>query len=69
MSKEFSMIRDKDIKLVGKIYDLKGIGEEGKDLRGKFIGIDTEGRYEFQITTQSTDYEMYSTRLPNQDVK
>ncbi|MDD3412537.1 MAG: hypothetical protein PHY47_00900 [Lachnospiraceae bacterium] len=69
MAKSFSMIKDKDIKLIGTSYLLNGIGEEGKDLRGKFTGIDTEGRYEFLITSRDTDLEAYSTRTPNEDIK
>jgi hypothetical protein len=63
--KPFSLDRNKDIKLIGKTYTLKGIGEGGKDLKGKFVSIDLDGRYEFAITTRDSDLEMYMTGAPN----
>jgi hypothetical protein len=65
MAKIFSMDRTKDLKLIDKIYTIKGIGEEGIDLRGKFKDIDASGYYKFEITSRNTDYEEYLTLAPN----
>lgn len=54
-----------DSKLFGQIFTLKGIGEAGIDLRGKFKDIDKEGYYIFQITSHNTEYEEYMTLAPN----
>lgn len=65
MSKPFTMDRAKDIKMIGQIFNLKGIGEAGIDLRGKFTDIDSEGYYKFTITTHNSIYEEYMSRDPN----
>lgn len=66
MSK-FSLDIVKDSKLFGKLFTLKGIGENGVDLKGKLVDIDKEGYYIFRITTHNTDYEEYMTRNPNSE--
>lgn len=55
----------KDSKLFGKLYTIKGIGEKGEDLKSKFISIDKEGYYIFKITSHNTNLEEYMTRNPN----
>ena len=66
MSK-FTLDIIKDSKLFGDIFTLKGIGENGVDLRGKFVHIDKEGYYIFRITSQNTGYEEYMTKDPNSE--
>lgn len=68
MTKPFTLDIVKDSKLFGKLFTLKGIGENGVDLKGKLTDIDKEGYYTFQITTHKTDYESFATRDPNNGV-
>lgn len=65
MAKIFTGDIKQDSKMFGNIFNLKGIGEEGIDIRGKFTDIDHEGYYVFRITSQNTDIEEYLTRAPN----
>jgi hypothetical protein len=65
MKELFTLEPMDDLKHKGKIFTLKGIGEDGKDLKGKLFNIDKEGYYVFKITTHNTIYEEYMTRDPN----
>jgi uncharacterized protein (DUF2147 family) len=65
MTKLFTLDPMHDSKHKGKTFILKGIGENGEDLKGKLFNIDKEGYYVFKITTQNSIYEEYMTRDPN----
>lgn len=53
---------------LGKSYTLKGIGEKGEDLRGKFFEVDHENNFKFQITSRNTELEEFWTKRPSEDV-
>jgi hypothetical protein len=65
MADLFSLDFKKDTKLLGKAYTLKGIDERGIDLKGKLIDITLDGSYVFKITTKDTQWEEFSTKIPN----
>jgi hypothetical protein len=59
----------KDSLMYGQIFTLKGIGEAGIDLRGKFTDITVSGEgikyYVFKITSHNSEYDEFSTAIPN----
>lgn len=69
MTKLFTLDMKKDSSLFGQIYSLKGIGENGIDLRGKFVDITVNGEgtkyYVFKITSHNSDWDEFSTAVPN----
>lgn len=69
MTNLFSLDIKKDSGLFGEIFILKGIGEAGIDLRGKFTDIAISGEgikyYIFKITSHNSEYEEFSTAVPN----
>jgi hypothetical protein len=66
---KFTLDMKQDSKLFGQIFILKGIGENGIDLRGKFTDITVSGDsikyYVFKITSHNSEYEEFSTAIPN----
>ena len=54
-----------DHKLIGKTYTIKNLEKDGSNVKGKLINITADGSYEFQITTPSSEYESFITKIPN----
>ncbi len=71
--KDFTGDKNKDRKLIGKIYDIfitEGIDPNvGELLRGKLFDIDMEGYYCFKITTRNSEIDEYQTKRPLEDVR
>lgn len=69
MTNLFTLDIKKDSAMFGEIFTLKGIGEAGIDLRGRFVDITISGEglkyYVFKITSHNTEYDEFLTAAPN----
>lgn len=71
MADLFSMDPRKDRNLIGKLYTLKNMNQDGEgnpipgDLRAKLVDITIENAYIFKVTTRNSELDEFSTRIPN----